>query len=123
MRLIVIAIGLAAVGFAGVGLLQPSRLIGVVRDFWLKPGALYLAVALRAVLGVALIVVAPASRFPDVFYVLGLITLAAAALGLVLGTAHLRRFLEWWMERPTTFLRVWLSLAVAFGAFLVYGVV
>ena len=123
MRWIVIAVGLAAIGFAGIGLVRPPRLLGVVRDLWLKPGALYLAVAIRVALGVALIMVAPTSRFPDVFYVLGLVILTAAIIGLVLGTARLGRFIEWWLARPEPFIRTWSALAIGFGVFLIYGVV
>ena len=122
MRIIVIAVGLAAIGFAGVGLVQPGRLISLTRGLWQKPAAFYVAVALRAVLGIALVTVAPASRFPDVFYVLGLITLAAAIVGLVLGADRLGRFVEWWLARPEPFIRVWALIAVGFGAFLIYGV-
>ena len=123
MRMIVIAVGLLTLGIAGIGLVQPERLVSNVRELCQKSAALYVAVGLRAVLGIALIIVAPASRFPDVFYILGLITVGAAVVALMLGADRLRRIIEWWVNRTEPFIRVWALVAAAFGAFLIYGVV
>jgi len=122
MRIFIIAVGLTIIGLAGTGAARPGRMISVARSVWQNPAAFYFAVGLRVVMGIALIVVAPASRFPDVFYVLGLITLAAATVGLMLGAERLGRFLEWWLTRPQSFIRAWALFAAAFGVFLVYGV-
>ena len=122
MRILIIAVGLATLAFAGVGFAQPERMARFARSLWQNPVAFYVAVALRLVVGVALITIAPATRFPDVFYVLGLITVSAAIIGMIAGADRLGRFLEWWLTRPQPLLRAWALFAAAFGAFLVYGV-
>ncbi len=122
MRILIIAVGLATLVLAGTGFVRPERMISVARSLWQNPATFYLAVALRVVVGVALIVIAPATRFPDVFYVLGLITLAAATIGLMLGANRLGRFLEWWLALPRPMILGWALFAAAFGAFLIYGV-
>ena len=41
----------------------------------------------------------------------------AVALGmLVLGTARMDRFMEWWLGRPLPYVRLWASGAITFGA-------
>ena len=84
---------------------------------------IYFAVLVRLALGAALIVSAPDSRFPLVFLTLGWVAIAAAIAAALLGRVRLRRFVNWWVEwfSPST-ARLWLLFAIAFGAFIIYGV-
>ena len=67
--------------------------------------------------------VAPASIFPIAFQVLGSIAIVAAVALAVAGRERIRRFIVWWSERfSTSIVRLWLLFGLAFGAFLVYGV-
>jgi len=84
---------------------------------------IYFAVLVRLALGLALIISAPASRFPSVFPILGWVAIAAGVAAAFLGRDRLRRFVNWWVERfsPPT-IRLWVLFAMAFGGFLIYGV-
>ena len=88
-----------------------------------KSWGIYVAVIVRLVLGSALIIVAPASLFPIVFQVLGVIAIVAAIAVLLMGRERMRRFLAWFSERfSAPIIRLWLLFGMAFGGFLVYGV-
>ena len=82
---------------------------------------LYLAVGIRLLLGVALIVAAPASLFPLVFRVIGVIAILAALALPIMGIERIRRLVGWFAALPSLALRLWLVFGFAFGAFLVYG--
>ncbi len=65
---------LAALGVLGIA--SPQRFLRVVR-FFETPTGLYLAAALRVVLGVALLFSAPMSRAPEVLRIAGVIFIVA----------------------------------------------
>jgi hypothetical protein len=84
---------------------------------------IYLAVIVRLVLGLALILSASDSRFPSVFLILGWIAIVAGVAAAFLGRERLRRFVNWWVERfSPSGIRLWVLFAMAFGGFLVYGI-
>jgi len=84
---------------------------------------IYFAVIVRLMLGVALIVAAPESLYPMAFLIVGWIAIVAAAAVAFIGRERLRRITDWFLERFTPpIIRLWLLIAMAFGGFLVYGV-
>ena len=84
---------------------------------------IYIAVIVRLVLGAALIIAAPASPFPIVFQVLGSIAIVAAVVLALLGRERIRKFTAWLSGRfSALIIRLWLLFGMAFGGFLVYGV-
>ena len=88
-----------------------------------KSWGIYVAVIVRLILGSALIIVAPASLFPIVFQVLGVIAIVAAIVLLFMGRERMRRFIAWFSARfSAPIVRLWLLFGAAFGAFIVYGV-
>jgi hypothetical protein len=114
--------GVLVTALGAVGLARPVALISLVERPWQTRAGLLLAVAVRVVLGVALLVAAPDSRFPATLRALGgLSLLAAVALPLV-GFERLRRFVQWWAERPSGFVRAWSAAALLFGVFVVVAV-
>jgi len=121
MTLLVALFGVAVAGVGLLGLLRPDQLLRLVRLPWNSPRGLYFAIGLRIVLGFALIAAAAESRFPEAFRILGILSLIGAALIPLLGFARMLRFIEWWVARPTGFIRGWSGVAVGFGLFLVYG--
>jgi hypothetical protein len=80
------------------------------------------AVTVRLILGLALIIAAPASPFPRVFQVLGWITIFAAAGLLWLGRRRMRNFVGWFERSTPLVIRLWLIFGIAFGALMIYGV-
>ena len=55
--------------------------------------------------------------------ILGWFGIVAAVIIVLAGRARLRRFVAWFEQSSQTMIRVWLLFGIAFGAFLVYGVV
>lgn len=115
---LVLSLFIAAVGALGV--VSPARLLGVVRRLQ-SPAGLYLAAALRVVLGVALVFAAPTSRAPQVIRILGVFVVAAGLLTPFFGLERFRRLLDWWSARGPVFVRTWAAVAAAFGLWLAYA--
>ena len=122
-QICLLVIGVTIIVLAGWGIFAPEKLMTFVTSAMDKSWGFYTAVIVRLVLGSALIIVAPASLFPIVFQVLGVIAIAAAIALLLMGRERMRRFIAWFSERfSAPIIRLWLLFGVAFGGFLVYGV-
>jgi hypothetical protein len=122
-KITVLVIGVTVLVLAGWGIFVPEKLRTWVSSTMDKHWGIYIAVIVRLVLGSALIVVAPASRFPVVFQVLGLLTIVVAIVVALMGRERIRRFLAWFSERfSAPVIRLWLLFGMAFAGFLVYGV-
>ena len=122
-QVVVLLAGASLCVFAAWGLYAPKRLLQWVKGVMDADWGIYFAVLVRLALGLALIISAPASRFPSVFLILGWVAIAAGVAAAFLGRDRLRRFVNWWVERfsPPT-IRLWVLFAMAFGGFLIYGV-
>ncbi len=122
-QIVVLVVGITVIVLAGWGMFAPGKLMTFVTSAMDEHWGIYIAVTVRLALGVALISVAPASLFPIVFQVLGSITIVAAVALAVAGRERIRSFIVWWSERfSASIVRLWLLFGLAFGAFLVYGV-
>jgi len=118
-----LVIGVTVIVLAGWGIFAPEKLMTFVTSAMDKSWGIYVAVIVRLVLGSALIIVAPASLFPIVFEVLGVIAIVAAIVLLLMGRERMRRFIAWFSARfSASIIRLWLLFGVAFGGFIVYGV-
>ena len=121
-ELIIVGVGVLVCALSGWGILAPQRLVQMVSAVMATNWGIHVAVAVRLLLGSALILAAPASRFPSVFQILGWIAIAAAVVLALMGRDRLRRLVSWF-ERFSPFMtRVWLVFGLAFGGFLIYGV-
>ena len=120
-RYIVGVFGVVIAALSLWGIFVPNKLTSMVQGVMAKPSGLYVAVAVRLVLGAALIVAAPQSKFPTTFLVLGWIAIAAAVGLPLVGRARISALLGWFVRMPSVMIRLWLLFGLAFGAFLVYG--
>jgi len=120
MNLVVSLTGVAIGLLAAIGIFAPFRVLGWVRDLH-APTRYYLAVGQRAILGSLFIWAAPGCRMPRVIHWLGVLTLVAAAVILVLGPKRLDRWVDWWVELPATAVVTSFAAAAVFGCFLVYA--
>ena len=122
-QIIILVIGVTVIVLAGWGMFAPEKLMTFVTSAMDKYWGIYVAVIVRLVLGSALIIVAPASLFPIVFQALGVIAILAAIALVLMGRERIRRFVAWWSERSSVpIVRLWLLFGMAFGGFLIYGV-
>jgi hypothetical protein len=115
-----LALAIAAIG--AVGVLAPAVLLTLVAEMQ-SPAGLWIAAALRVVLGTALYVAAPRSRAPTTFYVLGVVTVLAGVALPFLGVARFDALLGWWIAQGASVTRLWAAAAVAFGLLVAYGVI
>ena len=123
-RGVVLLAGVSLGAFVIFGMLFPVRLLHVIEQLMAAAWGIVFAVGIRLALGLALLVAAPAARYPLAFTVVGWIAIAAAVAGAGLGRRRLQRFTQWWIDRfARTGIRAWLIIALAFAAFLIYGVI
>ena len=121
-RIVVLLTGVSLCLFAAWAIWVPRRMLHAVKGIFDQDWGIYVAVIIRLVLGFALVLYAPDSRFPSAFLILGWIAIAAAVAAAFLGRVRLRRFVDWWIEKFTPIgIRLWVLIAMAFGAFLIYG--
>lgn len=120
MSLILSIVGASVVFLGVLALLRPRR----VRDL-LTAGEsrarFRSAVMTRILLGCALLLTAPSSRFPDVLEVLGLTALLLAIALYRLGLRRFEMVSYWWANRPPMTVRAAAMLAVDFGLILFYA--
>ena len=121
-QIVVLVAGIALCMFAAWGIYAPRKLLQWVKGMMDEDWGIYFAVVVRLVLGIALIVGAPDSRFPSAFVILGWITIIAGVAAAFIGRDRLRRFIAWWVERfSPAGIRFWVLFAMAFGGFMIYG--
>ncbi len=116
-----VAVSLAGIAVAAIGLLgivAPIQLTKLIANRRILTG-LPMTFGLRVGFGTLFLFAAPYCRLPDLVRLLGVLELSGAAVLLVLGAARLQRFVEWWLERPSAFVRSWCLAVVTFGMLLV----
>jgi hypothetical protein len=116
---LIICLLIAAVGALGV--ISPSRLLGVLRHAQSRAG-LYAGSAVRVVLGVALFLASPTSRAPELIRILGVVLIVAGLITPFIGLKRFRRLLDWFQAQGSAFVRVWAIVALALGLSLAYAV-
>lgn len=121
-ELIIVFVGILVCAFSGWGIFAPQRLVQMVSVVMAKDWGIHAAVAVRLLLGLALIIAAPVSRFPLIFQILGWIAIVAAVVLALMGRDRLRKFVSWFERISPLLTRVWLVFGFAFGGFLIYGV-
>ena len=122
-QIIVLVMGVAIFVFCAWGVFAPEKLMKLVAAVANHGWGIYSAVIVRLALGLALIVAAPDLRFPLVFQALGWIAIVAAVGLALMGRQGLRRLVAWFERFSPASIRLWLLLGMAFGGFLIYGVV
>jgi len=109
-----------AVGTAG--LVAPDRATTVRRLYFATATRQYSAAAVRAGMGLVLILAAAASRAPKTLRVLGAVMCMQALSATLLGPDHARAILEWETRQGTTVLRVGSAVALIAGGFIAFAV-
>ena len=122
-QIVVLVVGVSLCMFSAWGIYAPKKLLQSVKGMMGADWGIYFAVIVRLMLGVALIITAPGSRFPLVFQIVGWVAIIAGVAAAFIGRERLRRFTNWWFERfSPAGIRLWVLFAMAFGGFLIYGV-
>ncbi|MGK2924903.1 MAG: hypothetical protein ACSLE2_04725 [Lysobacterales bacterium] len=122
-QVVVLIFGMVICGLSAWGIFAPEKLVKIVKSVMNRDLGIHVAVIVRVLLGVALILAAEESRFPAVFQALGWIAILATVIIAFVGRERLRRVIAWFDRFSPTLVRVWLLFGIAFGGFLIYGVV
>lgn len=87
------------------------------------PPAIYAATVIRVGVGVGIILfgAAPASRFPRVLRVLGILVLIGGLLTPFVGAWGSKAIIDSWIEGGSALVRIWAAFALALGGFIVYA--
>jgi hypothetical protein len=117
---LLIALFITAVGI--VGLVSPDSLTTVRRQYFATPVGLYSAAAVRAAMGLVLILCAPASRAPKTLRAVGAVMCMQALAGALFGPDRARAILEWEAMLGAAILRIGAAVAVATGGFVAFAV-
>lgn len=114
--------GLLIVTFCLYGMVRAGGLLSLVKGFFDQRWGLPVAIAVRLLMGAALLVVADRSVFPMAFLILGWIAIVAAVGLLFVGLERFRPLVAWMESLGPLVLRVWLLFGLAFGVFLLTGI-
>ena len=121
MRLpgLLVALFLALIGLTGV--LAPDRFM-TIAQYSATPVGIYVAAALRIGIGLVLARVAPVSRAPRTFRILGVIAVLAGVATLFLGTERAQAILDWWSAQGPACIRLGAGLPLVLGGFIAYAI-
>ena len=110
----------AAIAAMGVlVIVSPARANDLTRLFADKTG-LWVATAIRAVLGLGLLAAAGDSKAPMVLRILGLIILIIAIVVPILSLDRHRRMIDWWLARDRKIQIICGAAAFVLGVVLIY---
>jgi hypothetical protein len=110
----VAAMGLLAIFF-------PGRADDMARLFANKTG-LWVATAIRAVLGLGLLAAAEDSKAPMLLRILGFIILVVAIAMPLLGLDRHRRMIDWWLARDRKIQIICGAASFVLGVVLIYAI-
>ena len=119
-RWFVAAFGVLVMGVGTLVLVEPRGLVDFA-DLFLTPSGLWVAVALRLVVGVLLWISASASRTPRVLRVLGALFVFSAFALPVVGLERMRRLADWGAGLDDVALRAVSLVALGLGTFIVWS--
>jgi hypothetical protein len=96
-----------------------------IASYFRRPGSIYVAEWIRIVMGVLLLLGGPYCRpefySQEIVRSLGVLIVAAGVAILLVGQKQLTLLIDWWLARPTLFMRLWSLLAVVLGGYLVFA--
>jgi hypothetical protein len=116
---LILCAAIAAMGVLVIVL--PARSNDLTRLFADKTG-LWVATAIRAVLGLGLLAAAEDSKAPMLLRILGLIILVVAITMPLLGLDRHRRMIDWWLARDRKIQIICGAASFVLGVVLIYAI-
>jgi hypothetical protein len=120
LPILVSVVGVAVAGIGLLGVAAPTKLTRLLGN-WRVVTRLPVTFALRIVFGSIFVIAAPDCRLPTLVRLIGFLEFGGAAVLLGLGAGRLERFVEWWLQRSSFFVRYWCLGAFALGIVLLYA--
>ena len=121
MKAAALLVALVTIVVGLLGLVSPDSVTTARRLYFATSGGLYTAAAIRATMGLVVILFAPRSRTPRTLRAMGIVMCMQALSATLLGPDHARVILEWETMHPGL-LRAGAVVAVVAGGFLVFAV-
>ena len=121
LTVVTMVIGALIASLGVVGVLAPWLLLDLGRSL-LSTNGLYAVATVRVAFGLLLLWVASRSRVPRTLRVIGAVILINSAVTPFFGVERSEALLSWFSNRGPTFVRIVATLAIVFGAFVVYVV-
>ena len=123
MELIVIAFFIVIMITGAILVANPAIILDFIKKYSDSLGFHIFAVAIRLVLGGALLVVAGETRYPGVLFFIGMLGIAAAIFMAVIGRGNFKMLIARQREMKTTTTRIGGVAAILFSGFIVYALV
>jgi hypothetical protein len=120
MRRFIVLLGLIIIAAGIFGIARPERSFAMLL-YWPAEVLLFVAVAVRVVIGMVFILAAPSCRFPRIMYAVGIAALIAALVIVLLGANRVQSVVQWWFRQPPLCVQSVYVGVILFGAFLVYS--
>ena len=120
VKFVALFIGLFVVSITMLGIAAPAIFLDAARFFQVTL-VIYLAAVVRVVIGVVFIRAAPASRFPKVLRVLGVLIVIAGLITPFVGVQLAQLILEWWSAGGPALVRACAAVGLALGILIVYA--
>jgi len=112
--------GLLMVVLGAIAMLAPRQVVAVAMR-WPVKIRFSIAVGLRLLLGIIFLEEATSTRYPAFVFTIGAITVAAAIIIFFLGPIRVDAMIQWWLNRTSTFMRLWALVGVILGALILYA--
>lgn len=113
-------VGVVTIAIGAGGIVYPDSVTAVRRWYFETPGRLYVAGAVRASMGLIMILAASRSRWPRTLRALGIVMCMQALSATLMGSEHARAILEWEAVH-TTLLRLGAFVAALSGGFITFA--
>ena len=110
----------AAIAAMGVVVIVKPALVHDLTRLLADKTGMWIATAIRAVLGLGLLAAASESKSPMLLRILGLLILILAIATPILGLDRHRRMIDWWLARKRTVEIMCGATALIFGIGLIY---
>ena len=120
LQTIILLFGITMCAVCVLSIYSPNRLVKVVKTVGGGNWGIFVAIIVRLLLGMVLILLAPDTRFPVIFMVLGALSILSAIIIQFVGRNRINLLMTWIVRLPPLSIRLWLLLGIAFGSLLIY---
>ena len=119
MVILVRLLGIFVVIFGVIYLSNPNNIIKPYMAFWLVGKRLYMGAVLSFLIGIILLLAASQCAVTWFVALFGILGIIKGIVLFVLGQEKAKSWVNWWTERPITFLRLHALIAIIIGTLLI----
>ena len=120
MTMLVAFAGLLILGIGLTILFSPGRMRWALKNLITRRMMPVFSIV-RIGFGIVFVLAAPSTRLPGFVWALGLLMIFSGVSLPILGFDRLRKWADWWSEKPESVIRGWSLLAILLGALLAWA--